>query len=138
MESGFIPYTVAGAGVIFLIKTNDQSVGITDASENLANSIYDPKIEAAKNYAEKLNELPTKYLISKEMLSNIDYVRINRGYINDLGQIVRDLQNTNFLDSDEYDAQAAKNSAVDYVEMLIICSIDEEIADFVEESAVVK
>ena len=138
ISGGFIPYTVAGAGVIFLIKTNDQSVGITDASENLANSIYDQKIEAAKNYAEKLNELPTKYLISKEMLSNIDYVRINRGYINDLGQIVRDLQNTNFLDSDEYDAQAVKNSSVDYIEMLIICSIDEEIADFVEESAVVK
>ena len=112
----------------------DVTPGADDMVDGVIDNIYSPKFEEAKNEYKIISELPMQYLISEELLSNIDYERINREYINDLAKITREIQNSNFSESQEYDAQVVKSCSVGYIENLIIYSIDEDVAACVKDN----
>ena len=76
--------------------------------------------------------ISAQLIISKEMAGSKDD-ELNRTYIDKLVQRENEIERTIFVESDDYEVQSVKNCAISYIETVVICSIDEDYAEFISE-----
>ena len=81
---------------------------------------------------ERLSQTSVQFIISKERAGSKDD-ELNRTYIDKLVQRENEIERTIFVESDDYEVQSVKNCAISYIETVVICSIDEDYAEFISE-----